>query len=106
MAICQAKTDKIETSVGPAIRRPQEKVRPAIRRPQDITMGRRSAELELHKGNRNIGQKSDRQTQGISARFRVVRQVGGGGIYSQGHDIEALTVRTCHQALTLYHEIK
>ena len=35
-AIRQAPTDERETSVGPAIQRPQEKVRPAVRRPQDI----------------------------------------------------------------------
>ena len=72
------------TSVGPAIRRPQEKVGPSVRRPQAIvahrTAGRRSAELELHEGNSNIGQNLDRQTHGSGARSSVGRR--GEKIYS------------------------
>ena len=71
MASRQAPTDERETSVRPAIQRPQEKVRKAYRHPQDITVGRRSAESELHEGNRNIGQNSDIQTHGSGARCGV-----------------------------------
>ena len=61
-------------------------VRTAVRHPQGITVGWRSAESELHKGNRNIGQKSDRNTHGSGARCGVGQR---GGV--------DLFMRPCHQ---------
>ena len=42
----QAPKNEIETSVGPDIRCPQEKVQTCVRKPQNITVRRRSVESE------------------------------------------------------------
>ena len=54
----QAPKDEREISVGPAIRRPQEKVRPAVRRPQEISEAcHRGAHSEVsHRRPQNISE--------------------------------------------------
>ena len=58
-----------------------------------VTQGKQKHRAEL-------GQKYSRERRKMRFRFT------GGNIYLWGHAIKAITVRTCHRALTVYHKLK
>ena len=59
-----------------------------------VTLGKQRDRAEL-------GQKDSREQHKMRCGL-----AGGGNIYLWGHATKALTVRTCHRALTIYHKIK